>query len=122
MEFTIQYDAEKDLFVVEGRGEIRLADFQAMREQVSRHPAYRDGMAALLDLREGILALSGSEISVLAHHRKRRPVAGRLAIVAGKNFGMARMFQGWVGDDPEVGAFDEMREAEEWLLGTGKQK
>jgi hypothetical protein len=115
----IQYEIERDVLVVEMRGQITLQEFATYLSETSRDPRYRTDLSRLVLIREAATFPASSEIVAIAGQMPSRglPANVRFACVATSLLavGIASMFMGNAGLSNNYQLFSDEKTARAWL-------
>jgi hypothetical protein len=120
---TYSIDTALGLIVVTAAGAVAAADMHALREQVSKDPAYDPALPVVFDLTgASALNFTAQELRQLAAARITHPTARRAYVVSNDlGFGLARMFQSFSeagGHSENVQVFRDVAEARAWVLAA----
>jgi len=121
MPISIDYDPEKNVLYSKAAGDISIEDIMAYYSKIERLDL-KPGYSVLADYTEaGIDDIGCNEIARMVERRRRlhrevHPV--KIAAVAKSDlvFGMAKMYQAMIGEEPvDVNVFRDQEKALQWL-------
>ena len=116
MGITYKIDTRVGVVYAVGSGNIGTEEIKSYRERLFTDPNYRAGLKGIYDYRKGRLKFSGDEARGLAQRGVDRSTEKRIAVVVSPdNYGFARMYQGWAGEDQDINVFTDMHSAREWI-------
>jgi len=126
MSITTKFDDKADIRMHQVAGLLRFDELREALSALYASPEYRPEQNALWDLREADLTGFSKDqvagIVSLVREKWASAGTGRAALVvsAPADFGMARMYEQWLGAEPEnrVCVFQDLDGARVWLQGT----
>jgi hypothetical protein len=117
-------DPEAGLITYKVTGELSLGDIRAAVEGLYENPAFRRGLNALWEIKEGSIGVTATElpelIELLQGLADKRGAGYRVAILVGDNmdFGLSTVFQMHAYTLPfEVKVFQSRTQARAWVMG-----
>ena len=122
MPAAVAFDRGTGIWTIELQGVLAVAEVAAAVEGMYRSPDYRPDAPRLYDVRHVEGTFTTNELRSLAYRRDFIGAVNdaRSAIVVARKvtFGIARMYQSWMDDQPvNVRVFERLEEARAWLVG-----
>ena len=114
MGVTYKIDTEAGVIFCVAEGNITAKDILDTENRLLADHRFRPGLNLLFDARLAQIEMSGEDTNVRAK-RDAQNFEKVCVVAAETNFGIARMYQGWAGDEMAVHVVRDMASAREWL-------
>jgi len=97
-------------------GELGVMDILSIRNRITTDPSYSPKLALLVDGRLAKITFSGPEAVALGDwYKVNRPFSRAALVVGPKTRRIIRKARAWSDDDDNIGFFEDMESAREWL-------